>query len=284
MSTIHKQHNKSSILAFLNVYNVSNGPEEIIPIGVTHKSKSGLNPQKSPSRFQPKHLNRHSPAAQVFGQMFGTNAATSRRNVDPLLDLKRAHVSPQPSLSSDSGENLESPKKGRSRRKDSYLVTLNYQSPETKHLLTTNFPKNASDDLRSNKRARKTPQARKPNLYAPKKSLKKWLLDKETRQGVVAALERQKALKKEAARNGQRDANWRTGAGCWTCRIRHKSCPNDAEECSSCIRLGLFCDRSPLRPSYMVNKDASKKMKRDIKEITDMVRRGIGKEITSFLK
>lgn len=39
--------------------------------------------------------------------------------------------------------------------------------------------------------------------------------------------------------------------GCWTCRIRHKACPADGETCSSCRRLRIECDMSPVRPIYL---------------------------------
>lgn len=67
--------------------------------------------------------------------------------------------------------------------------------------------------------------------------------------------------------------NWQNGKGCWTCRVRHKSCPQDAKSCGACTRLGLFCDRSETRPDYMRNKEYCRKMKRDIREITDVIRR-----------
>lgn len=66
-------------------------------------------------------------------------------------------------------------------------------------------------------------------------------------------------------------SNWQL-AGCWTCRVRHKSCPQDGEICSTCTRLNLFCDRSPTRPDYMKNREYCKKMVRDIKEITSVAR------------
>ena len=67
-------------------------------------------------------------------------------------------------------------------------------------------------------------------------------------------------------------SNWQAGPGCWTCRIRHKSCPQDSEICSSCRRLSLYCDRSKTRPHYMLNKDASVKVRREIREVTDLIR------------
>lgn len=82
--------------------------------------------------------------------------------------------------------------------------------------------------------------------------------------------------KKSDPENGVNPASLQ-GVGCWTCRIRHKSCPQDAERCSTCVRLGLFCDRSPTRPKYMVNKESCRKIKRDIKEITDSSRGRLGK-------
>jgi len=47
----------------------------------------------------------------------------------------------------------------------------------------------------------------------------------------------------------------RSRSGCWTCRIRHKACPEDGVVCSTCLRLRLECDTSPERPGYMTNKE-----------------------------
>lgn len=47
----------------------------------------------------------------------------------------------------------------------------------------------------------------------------------------------------------------RSRSGCWTCRIRHKACPEDGVVCSTCFRLLLMCDTSLERPGYMTNKE-----------------------------
>lgn len=48
--------------------------------------------------------------------------------------------------------------------------------------------------------------------------------------------------------------NQRSRSGCWTCRFRHKACPEDGMPCATCKRLHLPCDNSVERPPYMVDK------------------------------
>ncbi|KAK8441943.1 hypothetical protein CJI97_002450 [Candidozyma auris] len=48
--------------------------------------------------------------------------------------------------------------------------------------------------------------------------------------------------------------------GCWTCRVRHVSCPADDEPCKTCRQLGIVCDMAPRRPDYL--NDAKKKASR----------------------
>lgn len=64
----------------------------------------------------------------------------------------------------------------------------------------------------------------------------------------------------------------RSKSGCWTCRLRHKSCSEEKPWCWHCKRLGLRCDYSTCRPDYM--KDGVKKRQRldEIKAITRMGR------------
>lgn len=45
----------------------------------------------------------------------------------------------------------------------------------------------------------------------------------------------------------------RSKSGCWTCRVRHKSCPEDKDVCRQCRRLKLACDYSEERPLYMTD-------------------------------
>lgn len=78
--------------------------------------------------------------------------------------------------------------------------------------------------------------------------------------------------KKVAIEMGLQDW-WRYSVGCWTCRIRRKSCPQDGEICSACVRLKLVCDRALERPKYMLSTEDGKKMKRYIKAQTDEVRK-----------
>lgn len=48
--------------------------------------------------------------------------------------------------------------------------------------------------------------------------------------------------------------------GCWTCRIRHLSCPADGPPCTGCKQMGFECDMAAKRPQYL--KNASEKAKR----------------------
>lgn len=59
----------------------------------------------------------------------------------------------------------------------------------------------------------------------------------------------------------------RSRSGCWTCRIRHKSCPEDGVVCSTCLRLLLVCDTSPKRPDYMKNKKLAAEKLADIQAV-----------------
>lgn len=45
--------------------------------------------------------------------------------------------------------------------------------------------------------------------------------------------------------------NLRSRAGCWTCRLRHKACPEDGQPCGTCKRLNIPCDYATQRPAYM---------------------------------
>lgn len=64
----------------------------------------------------------------------------------------------------------------------------------------------------------------------------------------------------------------RSPTGCWTCRIRHKRCPEDGFPCTACERLGLECDSSSLRPPYMSDADTRAAMRLAIRLQTDKVR------------
>lgn len=66
---------------------------------------------------------------------------------------------------------------------------------------------------------------------------------------------------------------WQDTPGCWTCRVRRKLCPQDAEFCLACFRLKLFCDRSEKKPNYMSHKELLMKARRSIRDITDVGRR-----------
>lgn len=64
----------------------------------------------------------------------------------------------------------------------------------------------------------------------------------------------------------------RSTRGCWTCRIRHKACPEDGFPCSACIRLGLECDISESRPSYMLDQKLTAHRLGQIRQVTDKLR------------
>ncbi|CUM63568.1 uncharacterized protein PRCAT00001147001 [Priceomyces carsonii] len=60
----------------------------------------------------------------------------------------------------------------------------------------------------------------------------------------------------------------RSKSGCWTCRVRHKACPEDRPVCSQCVRLNLRCDYSDVRPSYMTDPHQQMAKLKEIRTIT----------------
>ncbi|KAG7193519.1 uncharacterized protein KQ657_000586 [Scheffersomyces spartinae] len=60
----------------------------------------------------------------------------------------------------------------------------------------------------------------------------------------------------------------RSKSGCWTCRIRHKACPEDRPECGQCTRLSLKCDYNTVRPQYMYDPILRAKKLSEIRAIT----------------
>ncbi|ANZ77310.1 BA75_04857T0 [Komagataella pastoris] len=61
----------------------------------------------------------------------------------------------------------------------------------------------------------------------------------------------------------------RSKHGCWTCRLRRKKCPEDGDQCSACLRLGIECDSSlQSKPEYLICKAAGREKMRQIKKIT----------------
>lgn len=70
-----------------------------------------------------------------------------------------------------------------------------------------------------------------------------------------------------------RKANVRSKSGCWTCRIRHKACPEERPECSQCIRLNLLCDYSLMRPEYMTDPGLMTEKLKEIRMVTDATKR-----------
>ncbi|OBA19052.1 hypothetical protein METBIDRAFT_224779 [Metschnikowia bicuspidata var. bicuspidata NRRL YB-4993] len=65
----------------------------------------------------------------------------------------------------------------------------------------------------------------------------------------------------------------RSKQGCWTCRLRHKACPEDGDPCGACARLGLECDVSRQRPSYMVDAQNAMHRLKEIRAVTDKLRK-----------
>lgn len=68
-------------------------------------------------------------------------------------------------------------------------------------------------------------------------------------------------------------SNSRSKSGCWTCRIRHKRCPEEKPACSQCERLHLQCDYSNSRPDYMLDASLHSAKLEDIKEQTSKVKK-----------
>lgn len=60
----------------------------------------------------------------------------------------------------------------------------------------------------------------------------------------------------------------RSKSGCWTCRVRHKACPEERPTCSQCLRLNLKCDYSSVRPTYMVDPLLQANKLKEIRSIT----------------
>ena len=60
----------------------------------------------------------------------------------------------------------------------------------------------------------------------------------------------------------------RSKSGCWTCRVRHKACPEERPTCSQCSRLNLDCDYSSIRPTYMVDPILQTNRLKEIRNIT----------------
>lgn len=60
----------------------------------------------------------------------------------------------------------------------------------------------------------------------------------------------------------------RSKSGCWTCRVRHKACPEERPVCSQCSRLDLKCDYSSTRPKYMTDPLLQANKLREIKDVT----------------
>ena len=65
----------------------------------------------------------------------------------------------------------------------------------------------------------------------------------------------------------------RSKNGCWTCRVRHKACPEDRPECGQCRRLQLVCDYLVVRPAYMFDPTLQLNKLKEIRSITNQQKR-----------
>ncbi|KAK6454881.1 uncharacterized protein RJT20DRAFT_53113 [Scheffersomyces xylosifermentans] len=65
----------------------------------------------------------------------------------------------------------------------------------------------------------------------------------------------------------------RSKRGCWTCRVRHKACPEDKPNCGQCRRLQLSCDYSEQRPAYMFDPIQQANKLRQIRQVTNEQKR-----------
>ncbi|EMG48424.1 Structure-specific endonuclease subunit SLX4 [Candida maltosa Xu316] len=74
----------------------------------------------------------------------------------------------------------------------------------------------------------------------------------------------------DSAMDIKRKTGGRSKTGCWTCRIRHKACPEEKPECSQCVRLQLTCDYSEERPDYMLDSNLQEMKKKEIRAITNI--------------
>lgn len=256
------------------LFSLNNQAEELIPIGTRYKRLRGpINIAKTVG-FRPTYLqSRNRP---VTRQIFNENPPFI--NVEPnvglrfgsplfLKDENGAYTCIPPIMNS---SGMDTPRRGRPSKKNSLLVTLNYPSSEPQSSLTTQSLRNGRESRKSAVKVKREPVERKR---------------KHDSVDIADAVVKRKPKSENVIRKkNNNSAAWVGGVGCWTCRIRHKSCPQDGEECLSCIRLGLFCDRSVEKPKYMLNKESLKKVKRDIKERTDMARRNWGKLLNSNKK
>ncbi|KAK6203452.1 uncharacterized protein RJT21DRAFT_125914 [Scheffersomyces amazonensis] len=65
----------------------------------------------------------------------------------------------------------------------------------------------------------------------------------------------------------------RSKSGCWTCRVRHKACPENRPICGQCIRLHLTCDYSSVRPHYMTDPILQAAKLKEIRDVTNLQKR-----------
>lgn len=286
ISSLHHKTSASFVEPF-TPFHLLNDPEEIIPVGV--KYEEGKRGPKIPIQphtvgFRPTYMNSHQSASEVFFRVFDN--LSSQQMPPPKVESFLREGSQQGLV------NDKPAKRPYKKRQGRLVLKLKRESSET-----TEDAVQLSSEPAQKKRGRKM----KDSLPETAKSTKKSKSDSGKKRGLspeeteayhkrrLKELERDvndpilntspqrkrgttaPRKKKAASETESTQAKTKNG-GCWTCRIRHKSCPQDGERCSTCVRLGLFCDQSPTRPKYMMNKESCKRIKRDIKEITDSSR------------
>lgn len=276
-----KPERRNTTISALSPFHLLDNPEEIIPVCVTYKK--GLLGQKVPIQppraiFRPVYLNVHQSASEVFTRSFGSPSSSkfSKGRVEDALLNGSNDSADLP------GSTAEKPKRQNKKHQNKIVLKLNC------HRSSSNIGGSPASD----KPKRKYPKKPVTSLtkletnahlsdvkHAKKgksKSSDSTIVITESANNSIGNLRLSQSTPKKKKPFSElkktESASFDAGFGCWTCRIRHKSCPQDAERCSTCVRLGLFCDRSPQRPKYMVNKDICKRVKRDIKEITDSSR------------
>lgn len=98
-------------------------------------------------------------------------------------------------------------------------------------------------------------------------SLKNETRQTRSRRGTVD-IKKQLYEPEKKRRLGPRSKN-----GCWTCRVRHKACPENKPTCNQCERLHLFCDYSEERPAYMIDPLLQATKLKEIRAITSQQKR-----------
>lgn len=79
---------------------------------------------------------------------------------------------------------------------------------------------------------------------------------------------RQNRLSKSIIKQPKSISNPRSYSGCWTCRVRRKKCDENLPVCDACNSLGLPCDHSERRPTYMNDETLNKIKRSELASIT----------------